>query len=70
MSLDATRARLVGLTRELSARWRETRDLWTDAKRDEFEERFLAPLWAGVDRADTALEQLDELVSKVRKDCE
>lgn len=70
MSLGANRARLNALTRDLAARWEATRDAWNDSKRDEFERRFLRPLFAAVDKADTALEQLDELVSKARKDCE
>jgi hypothetical protein len=70
MSLSASRSRLNALTRDLAARWEGTRDSWNDAKRDEFERRFLRPLFAAVDKADTALEQLDELVTQVRKDCE
>ena len=70
MSLAASRSRLNALTRDLAARWEGTRDSWNDDQRDEFERRFLRPLFAAVDKADTALEQLDELVAQVRKDCE
>lgn len=70
MSLGSSRARLTGLTRELSVHWKETRESWDDAKRAEFETRYLQDLMAGVDRALAALEELDELVGKVRKDCE
>lgn len=70
MSLGATRSRLAALTRELQVRWQETRGSWTDAKRDEFEQKHLAALLAAVDRASTALEEMDELLTKVRKDCE
>jgi hypothetical protein len=70
MSLGADRSRLAALTRELAARWRETKDSWNDAKAEEFERLHLLALFAGVDRAVTALEKLDELVTKARKDCE
>lgn len=70
MSLADSRARLVALTRDLATRWDQTRDHWNDAKRSEFERQFLLPLFAAVDKAATALEQLDEVTVKARKDCE
>lgn len=70
MSVGASRSRLVALTRELATQWQATRDSWTDAKRDEFERTYLAELFAAVDRAGSALEQLDEVVTHVRKACE
>lgn len=70
MSLGATRSRLTALTRELFAQWRETRESWSDAKAEEFERDFLQPLLGHIDRASTALEQLDDIVTKARKDCE
>lgn len=69
-SLGSTRSRLAALTRELNVRWHETRLSWNDAKRDEFERTHLAPLLEAVDKAGTALEQLDEIVLKARKECE
>lgn len=70
MSLGAGRSRLNALTRDLAARWQTTRDSWNDSQSEAFERRFLQPLFAAVDKADTALEQLDQLVTKARKDCE
>lgn len=70
MSLGSSRARLVGLTRNLITHWRETKETWDDAKSAEFEARYLQELTAAVDRASEALEHLEELVNKVRKDCE
>lgn len=70
MNLSASRARLLALTRELSLRWQETRATWTDARRDEFERRFMDPLFTAVDKAGTALEQLDVTTTQTRKDCE
>ncbi len=70
MSLGASRSRLLALTRELAAQWQATRESWTDAKRDEFERTYLANLFAAVDRAGGALEELDECVTRIRRDCE
>ncbi len=70
MSLSGSRSRLAALTRDLSIRWRETRDHWTDAKGAEFEAQYLQGLIANMDRAVTALEQLDDLLKKARTDCE
>ncbi len=70
MSLAASRSRLMALTRDLAHQWQSTRDTWTDAKRAEFERTFLVNLFAAADRAGGALEQLDEVVNRVRRDCE
>ena len=70
MSLGASRSRLVALGRDLATHWQATRETWTDARRDHFERTYLVPLFAALERAGTALEQLDAVVSQVRKDCE
>ena len=70
MSVAASRSRLIALTRDLALEWQATRESWTDAKRDEFERTFLTNLFAAVDRAGHSLEQLDEVVTQVRRDCE
>ena len=63
-------ARLAGLTMELRTQWLDTKTYWKDAKSLEFERRYMEELLASVDRAVTVIEQLDKLVSKIRKDCE
>ena len=70
MSLNSTKARLAGLTREVELRWDETRQFWKDSKGDEFEHRFMAELSAEVASAVAAIENLDKLISKARSDCE
>lgn len=70
MSPGTSRAKLAAVTREFSVRWQETRELWRDSKRDEFEERYMKNLLANVERAIGALDQLNEVVTKARKDCE
>ena len=70
MSMSGSKSRLAGLTRELSLQWTETRHHWRDAKSEEFEQRFMAELSAHVNRTVMVLEQLEELLKKVRSDCE
>ena len=70
MTLSGTKSRLVTITKELATRWDETKNCWRDAKSQEFEQRYLTELFANVERSVTALERLDELLAKVRKECE
>ena len=61
---------MIGLTREITLRWEETKNFWRDAKSDEFEQRFMVELGASVGRTVLILEKLDEVLKKVRSDCE
>jgi len=70
MSLSASRNRLVAITKELRTRWDETKNAWRDAKSQEFERRYLSELYANVDRTVTVMEKLNELLTKVKNDCE
>ena len=70
MSLSGSKNRLVAITEELSNRWNETRNYWRDAKSQEFEQRYMVELFANVDKTITVMEKLNELVTKVRNDCE
>jgi len=68
--MSGNKSRLVGLTREISLQWAETKNYWRDAKSDEFERRFMAELSAQVNRTVIVLSQLEELLKKVRSECE
>lgn len=70
MSLAGNRSRLAAVTKELSLHWQETKNYWKDAKSLEFERRYLAELFARVDKTVTVIEKLDQLLTKVRQDCE
>ena len=70
MSLSGSKSRLVSITNELSVQWQETTNYWRDAKSREFEREYLQELFSGVDRSVTVIEKLDELLKKVRSDCE
>ena len=70
MSMAGSKARLTGLTKELSLKWEETKNYWRDAKAEEFERKYLQELFIGVDKTVGVVEKLDELLKKVTKDCE
>lgn len=70
MSMAGSKARVVGLTKELILKWDETKNYWRDAKAQEFERKYLQELFIGVDKTVTIVEKLDELLKKARKDCE
>jgi hypothetical protein len=68
--MKASGNRLSGLTKELRTQWQDTKSYWKDAKSLEFERRYMEELLATVDRTVTVIEQLDKLLTKIRKDCE
>ena len=70
MSLNANKSRLTALTKNLSLRWMETKDHWRDAKSEEFDRRFMQELFPSVNKAAAAIEKLEELFKKIRKECE
>lgn len=70
MNPSGIKNRLVSLTKGLATRWDETKNYWKDAKSQEFEQRYMSELFANVDKTVTVLDQLDELLAKVQKDCE
>ena len=68
--MSASGSRLAALTKELRVHWYQTKEYWADAKAKEFEQRFLAELFASVDKSVTVIEQLDKLLANIRHDCE
>ena len=70
MSLQHNRSRITGLSKELNRSWQETQDQWRDQKRVDFDEAYMRPLFDSVENAVTAMEDLDKILKKIRKDCE
>ena len=70
MNLSGSKSRLMGATKELALKWDETKNYWRDAKSAEFEHRYLTELFADVDKTVAIIDKLDELLKKVRSDCE
>jgi hypothetical protein len=70
MSAMGSKGRLSGATKELALKWQETKNYWRDERSAEFERKYLQELFVGVDKAVSVVEKLDELLKKVRSDCE
>jgi len=70
MSLSGSKSRLSAVTRDLQLKWSHTKNSWRDAKTTEFENKYLHELFISVDKTITVIEKLDELLKKVRSDCE
>ena len=70
MNLNSNKSRLAGLTKDILLRWHDTKRYWHDAKSEEFERRHITELSAQVDRAGIIVDKLEELLKKVRSDCE
>ena len=70
MSSSGNLGLLTLATRQLQARWSETRNSWRDQKAAEFEEVYLSELGNTVNSALRALEDLDHLLEKIHADCD
>ena len=70
MSVVGSRARLAAITKDLITRWKEVKEHWRDSKADEFEKAYLEELLTSVNTAVGSLEKLDQILTKIRKDCE
>lgn len=70
MSLSGNKSRMAGLTKEIALRWADTKNHWRDARSAEFERRFMQELAPRVNQAATAIDKLEELFNRIRKECE
>jgi len=70
MNLAANKSRLAAVTKELALQWEQTKNFWRDQKSEEFEKKYLQELFLYSDKAIVMIEKLDEVLKKVRTDCE
>ncbi len=68
--MTGSKGLLTLATRNLQARWGETRYSWRDRKAQEFEETYLSELMNGVNAALRVIEELDHLLEKIHADCD
>lgn len=68
--MTSSKAKLLDATRQIQARWEQTRVHWLDQKAADFEEQFIAPLTHDVHTALRAIDELDKLLHHVHADCE
>jgi hypothetical protein len=69
MSLDVGRHRLLSAHEALLERWQETRLVWQDLVRDEFARERVEPLAPAVIATLAAIDQLDQVLGRLRHDC-
>ena len=69
-SAKGSASNLVQAAKTLSLEWQETRAHWHDVKSQEFERTYLEELPANVTRAALIIEELDNVLRKIRSDCE
>lgn len=69
MSLNSSRTKLVTSLKELHSRWDRVSQHWDDENAKKFHEQFLAPLDGKVRGGVNAIEHMNDLVSRARKEC-
>jgi hypothetical protein len=68
--MKASGNKLSAVTRELWGQWHQAKASWRDERCREFEQKYFEELITSVDRTVTVIDQLDKLLTKIRKDCE
>jgi hypothetical protein len=69
-AVKGSASNLMEALKELGVEWDRARMGWRDVKMHEFAERYLDPLPNDISKAKTVMEEIDELLKKVRSDCE
>ena len=70
MSLKASKAKLQRAGRDIAKQWEETRVSWRDQKAREFEAEFIAALPDSISSAIAIIDDLDNVLHKIKKHCE
>ena len=69
MSLGSSRTRLKAALKELQIRWEQARTMWDDAQSRDFEKQYLEPLEPRIRGTMTAMEKMEGILARVRRDC-
>ncbi len=70
MSARSSAANLVQAMKDLSLEWEQATAFWRDVKSAEFQAKYLDDLPDHVARTIGVIQEIDELLKKVRSDCE
>ncbi len=70
MNARGSAANLAQAMKDVSLRWEQTRESWRDVKSEQFHSDYLEHLPSYIARATAAMEELDGLLRKIKKDCE
>ena len=69
MGVDYSRTRLQQTLKELMLRWEKAREDWDDQVSREFQETYLDTLEPKVKATMDAMEEMAEILRKLRRDC-
>ncbi len=70
MNLNGNKSRMQGLTKDISLQWTNTKNHWRDSRSADFDRSYMQELLPRVNQAAGAIEKLEELFKRIRKDCE
>jgi hypothetical protein len=70
MSLSVSSTQLHDAMETLQDRWEETCPLWRDIVRKDFDENYWAPLKPCMNMALRSIEQMTQVMARMRQDCE
>ncbi len=70
MSATANTVGLQQAFRKLNVAWQQTRGQWRDVKSREFEQTYLEPLPQALTQASMVMDEIGNLIRKVKEDCE
>ncbi len=70
MSTQGSSSQLEAAWRDLAAAWQHVSDDWRDTRAKEFEQRYLERLPNLIMTARRAIEDIDSLLRKMRRECE
>jgi hypothetical protein len=70
MNLQANKSTLMAVSKELNQNWQQVKDKWLDTKQNEFERTYIETLQVNINMAVEAMEKLDKVLTKIRRDCE
>jgi len=69
MGVDYSRTRLQQTLKELMLRWEKAREDWDDQVSQDFQETYLDLLEPKVKATVDAMEEMAEILGKLRRDC-
>jgi hypothetical protein len=70
MSVKSSRGSLAKAVRDLHVSWHQTQNYWRDDKAKEFDEKYITPLPDAINSASSIIEELDQILTKIKRDCE
>ena len=70
INLNGSKSRIAGLAKELTIRWDNTCTHWRDPRAADFGRRYMQELSPRVNQAVAAVEKLDEIFQRIKKEGE